>query len=213
MNFAIDTFNKERFGLVTGSKCGVLFPLKGDGAKGQETYAKQLAKELFFQTYDEVTSWEMEHGKMAESFAFAHYNERIDNRIEPGEWLRKGDCGGTIDAKIPNVKGVDFKAPTTLEKWLQYLFEGIDKQQECQCRMYMYLTDLPEWEIAAYLTETQKMNDNGLIYPVDEKDRMIRTSVTRNTDWEKALEIQVPSVIAVRDKYVKILEKRFNRSL
>jgi hypothetical protein len=211
MSFAIDTFHKERFGLVTGSKCGVLFPMKGDGAKGQTTYAKQLAKELFFQTYDEVSTWEIEHGKMAEHFAFAHYNERIDKRIEPGSWIRKGNCGGTIDALIPKVKGVDFKAPTTLDKWLEYLYEGIDKQQECQCRMYMYLTELPEWEIAAYLTETEKMTNNGLTYPIEEADRMIRITVTRDLEWEKALELVTPSVIAIRDKYVKILEQRFKR--
>jgi hypothetical protein len=211
MSFAIDTFDPERFGLVTGSKCSVLFPLRGDGAKGQKTYAKQLAKELHFKTYDEVSTWQMEHGKMAEPVAFEHYNERIDNRIEKGYWIRKGNCGGTIDAIIPGVRGIDFKAPTTLQAWLDYFLDGMDKEQECQCRMYMYLTDLPEWEIAAYLLETEKMTNSGLKYPVPEEQRMTRIVVKRNTEWERALEVLVPAVIEVRDEYVEILRSRFKR--
>ena len=208
MEFAIDTFNKERLGLITGSRCSVLFPKKG-GKVGQDTYARQLANQMFWQTYDEVSTWQMEHGKMAQHFALAHYRERIDERIEPGDWRRKGSCGGTTDAEIPKIKGVDFKCPTTLEQWLDYLYDGMDWQQENQCRMYMYLADLPEWEIAAYLTETQKMSDNGLTYPVPEEKRMIRISVQRNLEWEKALLLVVPSVIEIRDQYIEKLKAHF----
>jgi hypothetical protein len=208
MNFAIDTFNKERFGLVTGSKCVVLFP-KGTSRSGPDTYARTLAKELFFQTYDEVSTWQMEHGKMSESFGFAHYVEYVDSRIEKGEWIRKGNCGGTIDAIIPGVRGVDFKCPTTLDGWLDYLYDGIDNQQENQCQMYMYLTGLDNWEIAAYLTETQKMSDNGLVYPIPEKQRMIRIQVQRRPEWETALNIVLPSLIQKRDEYMEKLKARF----
>jgi hypothetical protein len=211
MDFAIDKFDRRRLGLVTGSKCGVLFPSRGDGAKGQKTYAKELAKQLFFQTYDEVSTWQMEHGKMAEHFAFQHYNDLIDNRIEGGGFTAKGQCAGTTDARIPGEYGIDFKCPTTLSLWLDYLYEGIDKDQEMQCRLYMYLEDLPAWEIAAYLTETQLMNDNGLTYPIPEEYRMIRIKVERNPEWETALQIVTPSLIQERDKYVEILKERFKK--
>jgi hypothetical protein len=208
--FAIDTFNMERFGLVTGSKCSVLFPQRGDGVRGQRTYAKTLANQMFFQTYDETSTWQTEHGKMAEHFAFEHYLQYVDPRLEKGGWTRKGDCGGTTDARIPGVRGVDFKCPTSLAKWLDYLHEPLDKDQEHQCQMYMYLEDMPEWEIAAYLTETQFMTDNGLTYPVPEHQRMIRVSVPRNPEWETALKLVMPFLIQERDKFLNTLKERFN---
>jgi hypothetical protein len=209
MDFAIDRFDRERFGLVTGSKCSVLFTKKGVDGKGLDTYARQLANAMFFQTYDEVSTWQMEHGQMAESFAHQHYIDYVDDRIEKGHWIRKDKCGGNPDAKIPGVRGVDYKCPTTLSKWLDYLYFGIDHQQECQARFYMYLENLPKWEIAAYLCETSFMSNNGLTYPVPEHQRMIRIEVERDIKWETSLEIVVPSVIEVRDKYLKILEERF----
>jgi hypothetical protein len=211
MSFAIDTFDKQRFGLITGSKCSVLFPDRGDGKKGMRSYAKELAKEMFFQFYDEATTWEMEHGKMSEGFAFGHYNERISNRIQQGRFIRKDNCGGTIDAEIPGVKGMDFKCPTSLDKWLDYMFEPISKEQSNQCQMYMYLTGYKEWEICAFLTETQFMNDNGLRYPVPEKDRMIIRKVTRDHTWEWRLEQPAKYVISERDAFLTALESKFKK--
>jgi hypothetical protein len=153
----------------------------------------------------------MDHGKMGEHFAFLHYQEHIDSRIEVGGFSMKGDCAGSTDARIPGEYGIDFKCSTSLTKWLDYLYEGIDKDQEMQCRMYMYLEDLPAWEIAAYLIETQKMTDSGLTYPIPEEYRMIRIKVERNPEWETALQIVTPSVISERDKYVDILKERFKK--
>jgi len=203
-------FSPERFGLVTGSKCGVMFPLKGDGMVGQKTYAKQLAISLFFQYSDEVGTWQTEHGNMAEYHAFNHYQQYIDDRIEKGGWVRIGDCGGSTDAFVPSVVGVDFKCPTTLENWLDYLTKGIDRDQECQAKMYCYLTGLPKWEIAAYLCETQRMSDNGLTYPVPEEKRMIRIEVSKDTEWEALLIERTPIVIAMRDEFVKKFKLHFS---
>jgi hypothetical protein len=213
MSFAIDTFDKERFGLITGSKCSVLFPDRGDGKKGMRSYAKLLAKEMFFQFYDEKSTWQMEHGKMAEHFAFLHYHEKISSKIDKGSFVKKGDCGGTIDAKIPGVKIIDFKCPTSLDEWLEYMFEPLSKEQVNQCQMYMYLENLPEAEIAAYLTETQYMNDNGLVYPVKEKDRMIIRKVPRDHTWEWRLEAPAKYVISERNEFVKALQQKFNKTL
>jgi hypothetical protein len=35
MNFAVDKFDQQRFGLITGSAVIVLFPEKGNGKTGQ----------------------------------------------------------------------------------------------------------------------------------------------------------------------------------
>lgn len=208
MLLAIDTFSMERFGLVTGSKCSVLFPLKGEGKVGQRTYAKTLANEMFFQFYDEKGTWQTEHGKMAEHWAFLHYEKYFGANITQGEWVKKGDCGGTTDALLPD-RGVDFKCPTTLNGWLDYIHEPLSKEQKDQCQMYMYLTGLPLWEIAAYLIETQFMTDNGLTYPVPEEKRMIIVPVERDPTWEERLNMVLPSIVGLRNEFLEKLKIAF----
>lgn len=205
----MNTLSAERPGLVTGSKCTVLFPLKGDGKVGQRTYAKTLANEKFFGFSDEVETWQMAHGTMGEHFAFAHYKELIDSSIKEGQWHRKGDCGGTTDAELMYY-GVDFKCPATFQQWIDYFHEGIDKQQKDQAQMYCYLTDLPAWEICPYLTETQKMTDNGLTYPVPEEKRMLRFKVEASKEWQEKLLESVPGIIKMRDDFIEALNTKFN---
>ncbi len=194
------TFPKRRFGLITGSKCSVLFPQRGDGEVGKRTYAKTLAKEKYFQFYDEMSSRDTEHGKMGESFAFIHY-QTIDPTIQEGRFIDKGECGGSTDAELAN-KIIDFKCPVTLQTWLDY-FDGIDRKQEDQLRMYMYLSNKGEAEIAAYLIETQWMTDNGIVYPVPEEKRMIRIKIERDADWEDKLLNTVPEIVEIRDEYIE----------
>lgn len=198
----------DRPGLVTGSRCSVLFPQKGDGKAGMRTYAKQLAMEKFFGFADEVSTWQMDHGKMAEHFAFLHYQRYVSDRIEKGGWHRDGDCGGSTDAELPNTV-VDFKCPTTMKEWLAYLHDGIDKSQEDQLQMYCYLTSKPYGEIAAYLTETQKMTDNGITYPVKDEQRMIRIKIEASPEWQAKLVERVPIVIAMRDEFIEQLNQYF----
>jgi GTPase SAR1 family protein len=206
---AIDKFDADRMGLVTGSRCGVMFPLKGDAKVGKTTYAKQLAIQKFFKVYDEKSTWQTEHGTMAEVFAIDHYRKFIDDSIEEGRFIKSGECGGTTDAEGKDY-GIDCKCPTSLENWLAYLFEDVSKDQFHQCQMYMHLTGKVKWEIAAYLTETQFMTDNGLTYPVPEHQRMIRVSVPRNHEWETALKLVMPFLIQERDKFLNTLKERFN---
>lgn len=205
---AIDSFPVERFGLITGSKCSVLFPLKGDGKVGQRTYAKTLANEKFFQFYDERSSWETEHGKMAESFALMHYQQFISDDIEQGKFFCKGECGGTTDALRPD-RVVDFKCPTTLNKWLDYLHDPLSKEQKDQLQMYMYLTGKKIAEIAAYLTETQFMSDNGLQYPVPEEKRMIIVQVDKDPTWEMRLDDPLEYVVGLRNIFFERLKQNF----
>jgi hypothetical protein len=207
MNFAIDTFPKERFGLVTGSKCTVMFPLRGDGVVGMTTYAKQLANELFFQFYDEKTAWQTEHGKMAEYFAKEHYRKYY-GEIEDGKWYVKDDCGGSTDAETEDTI-IDFKCPVTLEGWLDFLYDKLDKKYFDQLQMYMYLSGKPKGMIAAYLTETQFMTDNGLVYPVAEDKRMIVVLVEKDPKWEDKLKENLPFVIEMRNKYIDLLKQKF----
>lgn len=208
MHLAIDTFPKERFGLITGSKCSVLFPDKGDGKVGMRTYAKTLANEKYFKYYDEFSTWQMQHGDMGEHFAFIHFQEFINKSVFKGEFVYEGDCGGSPDYEVEEY-GIDFKCPTTLEKWLDYFHNGISKDQYHQCQMYMHLRKKNLWKIAAYLTETQFMNDNGLTYPVPETKRMILFDVKQDPEWSVKLNEVAPSVIKQRDEFFDKLKVKF----
>jgi len=203
-------FDIERFGLVTGSKCSVLFPLKGDGKVGQRTYAKQLANEMFFNYYDEVGSWETEHGKFAEEFAFQYYMDHINRDVKKGSWFKNGECGGTTDA-LAYDRVIDFKCPTTLKGWLDYIHEPLKKEQRDQLQMYMYLTGKPHAEIAAFLLETDFMSNQGKQYPVPLDKRMIIVQVDKDPGWEKELNVVLPGVIKMRDEFIEQLKTKFPR--
>ena len=61
MNNPNDTFDPQRYGLITGSKCSVLFP-KRSAEVGQRQYAKELANNMFFRYYDNSGGRHTEHG-------------------------------------------------------------------------------------------------------------------------------------------------------
>lgn len=208
MNLAIDTFPTERFGLITGSRCTPLFP-KRSAEVGQRTLAKQLANELYFQFYDEFENWQTEHGKLAEHFAFEHFVKYHDKDLKEGRWIKNGECGGSTDAEGADY-GVDFKCPTSLEKFTNYLFDGVDDDQKNQCQMYMWLTGKSKWLIAPYLVETNMMAINGLVYPInDDSKRMILIEVEKDPTWEERLNLAAPKVIAMRDEYLEMLKLKF----
>ena len=210
MDFAIDKFNPDRLGTITGSSCYILHPDKGDGKAGMTTYAKRLAKERYFQFYDEVSTWEMRHGEMGESWGLAHLQKYYSKDFIQGDFIRDGEFSGTCDAIAPTC-GADIKCPTTMDKWLDYLYDGISKQQYHQCQMYMWLFNRPRWIVAAYLIETGFMSDNGLTYPVDESDRMIIFEVERDENWAEKLKINAKFVIETRDGYIDILKNKIKK--
>lgn len=207
MDFAIDKFNPDRLGTITGSACHVLFPDKGDGKAGMTTYAKELAKERYFQFYDEVVTWQMQHGNMGESWGLAHLQKYYSKDFVAGHFVRIGELSSTCDSISP-ICGADIKCPTSLNKWLDYLYTGISKQQYHQCQMYMHLFDRPKWIVAAYLVETGFMSDNGLSYPVVESDRMIITEVDKEDGWADKMHTNVDFVIKTRDSYIEILKSK-----
>ena len=208
MDLAIDKFDKRRFGLITGSVCSVMFPDKGNGEKGMSSYASELAIRKYFKYYDEISTWQMQHGCMNEHEAFTFYQNSYDFNLEKGLWKDVGEYGGTCDALSADY-GVDFKCPTSLDGWLDYIFTGISKQQYNQCQMYMLLFDKPLWKVCAYLTETEWMIQRELSYPVPADKRIILVEVQRNLEWEERLIKNTPFVIEEREKYYQILCDQF----
>lgn len=207
MDLANDKFDPGRFGLITGSRANVLFPKKSADV-GQRTYAKELATQMFFRYYDEVSTWQTEHGNFNEHEAFEYYQSKFDKNIEKGRFISKGYHGGTSDS-LGGVYGADFKCPTSLQKWLDYLTEGIDDQQYYQAQMYMYLFDKQYWIVCAYLTETLKMSEFGLVYPVPHDKRMIVVKVEKEIGFEDRLHSITPKIISMRDHFYELLKNQF----
>lgn len=212
MDLANDKFDPERFGLITGSACHVLFPDKGDGKVGMRTYAKQLANNMYFRFYDEHSTWQMQHGNMNEHEAFLYYQTNYDFEIEKGYFVRDGIIGGTSDA-LGKTYGADFKCPTSLDGWLDYIHVGITKQQFHQAQMYMRLFKKDLWKVCAYLTETEWMVNNGLVYPVPEDKRMIIVEVQKDETWDERLKESALFVIQERDKFYTLLCKQFGNKV
>lgn len=207
MEFAQDIFSPERLGLVTGSRCSPLVP-KIRAKAGIDTLARTLAKEIYFQHYDESGGWQTEHGKLCEHSAFEYFNERF-LPVEKGRWIKVGDCGGNTDAEGEDF-GVDFKCPTSLQNWLNSLYDGVTEGEYYnQAQMYMYLTGKPKWIIASFLMETNWMSDNGLTYPVDQNKRMIINEVTANEKWVEKMLTNLPKCIKLRNYYHECLKIKF----
>lgn len=200
-------FDPKRFGLITGSTCSVMFPKKS-AKVGQETYGKKLATQKYFKYYDEASSWQTEHGNDHEHEAFEHYQSQYHASITKGMFMCQGDWGGTCDA-LHNDYGLDFKCPTSLQGFLDYLHDGIDEQQYHQAQMYMFLFDKSLWKVCIYLTETQRMTEMGNTYPVPHDKRMIIIDVPKDPEWSVRLKSETPNIVSIREKYYNALVSRF----
>jgi hypothetical protein len=73
----------------------------------------------------------------------------------------------------------------------------------------MYLWDLPEWIIAAYLEETQFMSSNGLTYPVPHNKRMITVAISRDNEWKDKLQEPLAFVVRSRNEHLAKLKVHF----
>lgn len=199
-------FDSERCGKITGSMVHILFP-KRDNPKSKETYAKHLANEMFFGEIQTGETWQTEHGNDGESMAHIHFTTYYDfDAIQKPGFFEKGFFGGTPDA-ISTDYGIDYKCPTSLEKWLDYLHEGIDTQQWHQCQMYMWLTGLKHWKICAFLIENKFQ---GQAYPVPTEQRMIVKDIAFDEYWANEIEEKAKPIIDMRDIYFNNLKMAFN---
>jgi hypothetical protein len=203
-----DIFDKNRFGLITGSGCHILFP-KRSAEVGQTTYARQLAINMYFRYYDNISNWRTEHGNLSESSGFEYYQQHYDkNAIYNPPFMHTTYHGGQLDA-ISDEYVLDIKAPTTLDSWLKYFFNGIDDQQYHQMQMYMMLSGKKKARICAYLLETDYMANNGEQYPVDYDKRMIIVEVEKEEGWEDKLNAITPKIITMRDEFYEKLKTQF----
>jgi hypothetical protein len=198
-------FDQRRIGKITASQVHILFP-KRDNKKTQETYAKHLANEMRFGEIQSTESWQTKHGNDAEYHANNYFTEHYEFQVEfKPQFFEKGEFGGTPDA-ITEFYGIDYKCPTNLTKWLDYLHEGIDDQQYHQSQMYMWLTGKKLWKICVFLIENEFQAEP---YNVEQDKRMIIIDIPYDETWSNDLSERSEYVLRKRDEYYQNLLKQF----
>jgi len=75
--------------------------------------------------------------------------------------------------------------------------------------MYMYIFDRPLWKVCVYLTETLRMGEFGLTYPVHQLDRMMEFNVCVDLEWQEKLKRVSPRLVELRDNYLDQLNQKF----
>ena len=75
----------------------------------------------------------------------------------------------------------------------------------------MMLTGFDTWYKAAYLSETLRMGDLGLMYPVPMEKRMIIRKIEVNEDWRIKFNTFLPLVIEMRDNFYNNLKNHFGQ--
>ena len=201
-------FDPKRIGKITGSQVHLLFPRR-ENKVSQLTYAKHLANEMFFGEIKSPETWQTKHGKNSEYHANNYYTEHYDFGVTyKPPFIENGVFGGTPDA-IATTYGIDYKCPTSFEKWIDYLYEGIDHQQYHQMQLYMWLTGLKHWKVCAFLTETEKMEEDGLKYPIEDTKRMLVINVAYDENWANELEERAKFIIEHRNIFYEALKVKF----
>lgn len=121
---------------------------------GAKTHVENLAKEFVYGYDQEVSSKYMEKGLMVEDQAIQLYNEVFftnhqKNTVRMSNQWITGEC----DIFAPE-KGIDIKSSWSLATFPATADAGKDKGYEWQCRAYMWLWDVDQWEVAYCLVNT-----------------------------------------------------------
>ena len=159
-----------------------------------------------FHHYDEIGTWQTEHGQYAEHEALQHARTYWNAKLEKPKFIANGLFGGSPDA-VADDFGCDFKCPTSMQKWLEYAIEKVSPQQHYQCQMYMMLTGFDTWFIYAYLTETVRMGEFGLTYPVEPKNRAIKIPIEFDPMFPEQLQERTELFMPIVETYIELFSK------
>lgn len=211
-NFSIDILSPDRLGKVTASRCDVLFPAR-DAKKGIDNLAWELANEYLFGYTDTVSTWQTEHGLNNEYHAEKHYEQYyggFGSRPDPIIDHANQIAGSPDYLDITHNCGCDWKCPTSYANWSEWMRPGFElsKNYYYQAQFYMFITGATLWKVCAYLTETLKMVDNGLVYPITEEKRMIVIPVEPDKVFFDSLIERVRPVIEKRNEYIEVITNR-----
>jgi len=177
---------------------------------GAKTEIERIAKEFVY-GYDEVvTSKYMDKGIAVENQSIELYNSVFftshskNTERRSNEWIT-GECDIFAPGKI-----IDIKSSWSLATFPATSKAGQDKQYEWQGRAYMWLWDMPEFEIAYCMVNTPEelisWEDPKLHYVdhIAESLRVTRVPYQR----DKALEDKMKQRVIDANEYLDLVVKQ-----
>lgn len=121
-------------------------------SKGAKTFLTGLAKEAVYGYRDQISSKAIEKGIRCEQESIALYNSVFFENLTKNTERRSTDCiTGEPDLVKPDY-GIDIKTSWSLPTFPALPEDASD--YEWQARGYMYLWDLPRWDIAFCMIDT-----------------------------------------------------------
>jgi hypothetical protein len=165
---------------------------------GAKTFLETLAKEYVYGYHEVVSTKYMEKGLIVEDQAIQLYNsvfftDYVKNTVRLTDEHITGEC----DIIVPGVKGIDIKSSWSKPTFPATAEVGADKLYEWQCRGYMKLWNVPEWEVAYCLVNTPdeliRYEQPDLHY-MDDIDEALRVTVVR---YQRDLELEAKIVTKV----------------
>jgi hypothetical protein len=165
---------------------------------GAKTFLETLAKEFVYNYHETVSTKYMDKGLIVEDQAIELYNsvfftDHRKNTVRLSDEHITGEC----DIIVPGVKGIDIKSSWSKTTFPATAEAGADKLYEWQCRGYMKLWDVPEWDVAYCLVNTPdelvRFEQADLHY-MDDIDEALRVTVVR---YQRDMELESKIVTKV----------------
>lgn len=184
---------------------------------GAKTFIEDLAKEYLYGFHEIVTGKYMDKGLIVEDQSIELYNSvHFTNYVKNTERRSDDYITGECDIIVPGVKGIDIKSSWSLATFPATAAAGADKMYEWQCRGYMRLWDVPQWDVAYCMVNTPdeliKFEQEELHF-VDHIDEALRVTVVR---YERDMELEAKIVSKVRaarqylDRIVEEIKRQHN---
>lgn len=174
---------------------------------GAKTCVEKLAKQAVYGYEEEFTSKYTEKGTMVEDQSIALYNEvfftshKKNTERKSNAWIT-GECDIYTQPKI-----IDIKSSWSLMTFPATKEAGKDKTYEWQGRAYMWLYDVPEFEIAYCMVSTPVEligYENELVHYVDHINPELRVTTVAYTR-DKALEDKMKARVEAANDYLQLM--------
>jgi hypothetical protein len=165
---------------------------------GAKTFIEDVAKEFVYGYHAVATSKYTDKGLIVEDQSIELYNRVFftdykKNTIRLTDDYLTGEC----DIIVPGVKGIDIKSSWSLPTFPARAESGADKLYEWQCRGYMRLWNVPEWEVAYCLVTTPDEligREQPDLHYVDHIDEALRVTIVR---YQRDLELEAKIITKV----------------
>jgi hypothetical protein len=184
---------------------------------GAKTHLKSMAKEFVYGFNEVVTGKYMDKGLIVEDqsielYNAVHFTDYEKNTVRTtNEWLT-----GEPDIIIHGVKGIDIKSSWSLATFPAISEDGEDKMYEWQCRGYMMLHEVPEWDVAYCMVNTPdelikyEQEELHFVDHIDESLRVTTITYKRDLDLEEKIKSKVEAARDYLAMIVKQIQKQHN---